>query len=81
MGRYEFRATPGSGIATTTGPSTVVLELNPTFFAPLPGTVYEAILTVRDTVEGPAVEVPLTLTVSQREGNLELSQSAFVLRI
>jgi uncharacterized protein (TIGR03437 family) len=77
---WRFRATPGGGVATRTEPSTVVLELIPSFAAPLPGLVYEAILTVRDTLEGPAVEVPLILTVSPRTGNLELSQSAFVFR-
>jgi uncharacterized protein (TIGR03437 family) len=77
---WRFRATPESGVATKVEPSTVVLELNPTFTAPLPGAVYEAILSVRDTVEGPVVEVPLILSVSPSSGNLELSQSAFVFR-
>ena len=49
---WRFRATPESGIATREEPSTVVLELNPSFTAPLPGVVYEAILSVRDAIEG-----------------------------
>ena len=77
---WRFRATPESGTATKAEPSTVVLELNPSFTAPLPGVVYEAILSVRDTIEGPTVEVPLILSVSPTSGNLELSQSSFVYR-
>ncbi|MGH9782937.1 MAG: BACON domain-containing protein, partial [Terriglobia bacterium] len=78
---WRFRATPASGTATKAAPSIVTLELNPAFPAPLPGVVYEAILTVRDTVEGPSVDVPLILAVSPRSGNLQLSQSAFVFRV
>lgn len=75
---WRFRATPESGTATKAAPSTVILELNPSFTAPLPGAVYEVILSVRDTVEGPVVEVPLILLVSPSSGNLALSQSTFV---
>jgi len=77
---WRFRAAPESGTATKAEPSTVVLELNPSFTAPLPGVVYEAILSVRDAIEGPVVEVPLILSVSPSAGNLELSQSTFVFR-
>ena len=75
---WRLQVTPSSGTATEEEPSLVSLELNSAFPAPLPGVVYEAVLTVRDTVEGPSVDVPVILTVSPRAGNLQLSQSAFV---
>ncbi|MBF8305264.1 MAG: hypothetical protein HW398_452 [Acidobacteria bacterium] len=78
---WRLRTTPSSGTATKAAPSILTLEFNAAFPAPLPGVVYEAILTVRDTIEGPAVDVPLILTVSPRSGNLQLSQSAFVFRV
>lgn len=77
---WRLRTTPSSGTATKTDPSILTIEFNAAFPAPLPGAVYEAILTVQDTFEGASVDVPLILTVSPRSGNLQLSQTAFVFR-
>ena len=78
---WRLRVTPSSGTATGSEPSVVTLELNGSFLPPLPGEVYEAMITVRDTIEGPAVEVPVILVVSPPGGGLVLSQSAFVFRV
>jgi uncharacterized protein (TIGR03437 family) len=75
---WRLRLSPEVGTATEATPSSLVLELENGFLTPLPAM---ATIIVRDVVNGPIVEVPVMLGMSQLGPRVQLSQSAFVFHV
>ncbi len=76
---WQLKVTPSSGTVTESQPLTLILELNSGFLPPSPAA---ATLTVRDTINGPTVVVPITIATGPGESShLLLSQTSFVFRV